>query len=462
MRGLRRMVRFGGRGVGFGLAGLILAAIGAAGAAAFGASSGSTIDCSTRAAVTHVQLSVAGGIATASFGIAPGCSGVEISLATYRASGSNGGFPQQYNDSSTGSFSAGGPYTVTVPVAPCYFQADLVLGGVITHLASTGNQQADIANGTLYGDRKLRVATGGTQSCGSGPPPVVTPVNIFVTCVTAHAESYDATFGYTDGNAAALTIAAGGTGNGFAPGPANRGQPSVFLTGSHAGAFTVSGIPLGTTLVWSLTSGGQTRTASASSASASCGDSPPPGTTTGTTTTTVTTGTTVTTQTPTTTTGPAVTVPSLVDVALTKTVSPAQVSVGATSTFTITVVNNGPGAATGTSVLDALPPGLTLVSAKTTLGSCVPGPPIACAIGSLPSGGSAIISVVVRAATPGGHLNRASVTETQADSNLANNTAQASLSARGPFVPPAVPKAKPKKDNVAAAVRSGAKPHFTG
>jgi uncharacterized repeat protein (TIGR01451 family) len=138
------------------------------------------------------------------------------------------------------------------------------------------------------------------------------------------------------------------------------------------------------------------------------------------------------------------------------------VSVGATSTFTITVVNNGPGAATGTSVLDALPPGLTLVSAKTTLGSCVSGPPIACAIGSLPNGGSAIITVVVRAATPGAHLNRASVTETQADSNLANNTAQASLSARGPFVPPAVPPTKPKKDNVAAAVRSGAKPQFTG
>lgn len=50
------------------------------------------------------------------------------------------------------------------------------------------------------------------------------------------------------------------------------------------------------------------------------------------------------------------------DLAITKGVSPANPSVGQNVTFTVTVTNNGPGAATGVVVSDPLPNGLTYVS----------------------------------------------------------------------------------------------------
>jgi hypothetical protein len=59
-------------------------------------------------------------------------------------------------DSRTGYFDAGGPYTQTVNVSPCFFQVDLVRGAVIVNLTSTN----------LYGDRKLKWQNGGTK-CAS-------------------------------------------------------------------------------------------------------------------------------------------------------------------------------------------------------------------------------------------------------------------------------------------------------
>lgn len=57
-----------------------------------------------------------------------------------------------------------------------------------------------------------------------------------------------------------------------------------------------------------------------------------------------------------------VTASPLIDVELTKDVSPAAVQVGGETTFTVTVLNNGPQDATGVVVEDRLPDGLTYVS----------------------------------------------------------------------------------------------------
>src|SRR5262249_10754501 len=66
---------------------------------------------------------------------------------------------------------------------------------------------------------------------------------------------------------------------------------------------------------------------------------------------------------PGTTTASATETPQQADLALTKSVSNARPNVGDTITFTVTLSNKGPDAATGVAVTDLLPGGLTFVSA---------------------------------------------------------------------------------------------------
>ena len=70
-----------------------------------------------------------------------------------------------------------------------------------------------------------------------------------------------------------------------------------------------------------------------------------------------------------------------------KTVSTATPPFGAAVTFTVTVTNNGPDTAAAVSVIDALPPGLTLVSATPAPGTYVGG---LWTVGSVASGDSAV------------------------------------------------------------------------
>ena len=76
----------------------------------------------------------------------------------------------------------------------------------------------------------------------------------------------------------------------------------------------------------------------------------------------VTTTTTTTTTTPPQTPTPA---PPSIDLAITKAVAPTGVNTGGTATWTETITNNGPDAATGVKVADAQPVGLTIVSVQT-------------------------------------------------------------------------------------------------
>ena len=61
--------------------------------------------------------------------------------------------------------------------------------------------------------------------------------------------------------------------------------------------------------------------------------------------------------------------PQLADLALTKTVSDATPNVGDQVTFTVTLTNGGPDAATGVAVTDLLPAGLTFASATPSQGT---------------------------------------------------------------------------------------------
>jgi uncharacterized repeat protein (TIGR01451 family) len=86
--------------------------------------------------------------------------------------------------------------------------------------------------------------------CTDEPPPAeLVPIGLFVTCVTNHANSYDAVFGYTNDNLAEQIIPLG-IANTFLPAPGNRGQPTTFEPGTVRNAVTVTGIPNATSLVW--------------------------------------------------------------------------------------------------------------------------------------------------------------------------------------------------------------------
>jgi uncharacterized repeat protein (TIGR01451 family) len=85
----------------------------------------------------------------------------------------------------------------------------------------------------------------------SEPPPDLVPIGLFVTCVTNHASTYDAVFGYTNDNLAQQIVPLG-LANTFLPAPGNRGQPTTFEPGTVRDAVTVRGVPNTTQLVWSV------------------------------------------------------------------------------------------------------------------------------------------------------------------------------------------------------------------
>jgi uncharacterized repeat protein (TIGR01451 family) len=110
-----------------------------------------------------------------------------------------------------------------------------------------------------------------------------------------------------------------------------------------------------------------------------------------------------------------------VDLAITKTDSPDPVKVGQDLTYTLLVTNNGLQDATGVSVVDTLPAGVTFVSAS--VGCTELGGVVTCDVGLLPMGEVASITIVVTPEAEGVISNTATVSGDQLDSNLADNTA---------------------------------------
>ena len=106
--------------------------------------------------------------------------------------------------------------------------------------------------------------------------------------------------------------------------------------------------------------------------------------------------------------------------------APATAKKGQQLTYTVKVTNAGPSLATGVSVQDVLPTGVKLKSVSTTQGSCTTGKsqPITCSLGSLASGASAQITIVVQLGAAGDYVDKASVTAAAPNDPVSgNNTA---------------------------------------
>lgn len=113
-----------------------------------------------------------------------------------------------------------------------------------------------------------------------------------------------------------------------------------------------------------------------------------------------------------------------VDVAIFKVDSPDPAVAGQPLTYTLSVVNNGPSAATGVIVTDTLPAGLTYQSATASQGTVsLSGNTVTANLGTLPSGATQTVTIVtiVDADTRGTLHNTATVTTNEDDTNPQNN-----------------------------------------
>jgi uncharacterized repeat protein (TIGR01451 family) len=107
------------------------------------------------------------------------------------------------------------------------------------------------------------------------------------------------------------------------------------------------------------------------------------------------------------------------NLAITKSDSPDPVLVTSNLTYTLTVTNNGPSAATGVTITDTLPANVDFVSASP---NCTGTTLITCNLGTIGNGVSTSVTIVVKPQAAGMVSNTASVTANEFDPNLSNNT----------------------------------------
>jgi uncharacterized repeat protein (TIGR01451 family) len=130
----------------------------------------------------------------------------------------------------------------------------------------------------------------------------------------------------------------------------------------------------------------------------------------------------------------------VVDLAVTKSVTPSSVQVGEGATYTMTVTNNGPSTATNVTLTDPLPTGLTYVSSTASQGTATfANNTVSAQLGTLARGARATVTVRVSAPTVGRYTNTATVAAAETETTLENNRANAVLEVRAAPPPPPTP-----------------------
>jgi uncharacterized repeat protein (TIGR01451 family) len=120
----------------------------------------------------------------------------------------------------------------------------------------------------------------------------------------------------------------------------------------------------------------------------------------------------------------------LADLSLSKTVDSTSVFNGDTVTFTLTVQNAGPSSAQNVTVSDPIDPGLSVVDAESTQGSC--DLTVSCSLGTLAADSTATITITATVLARDTTIsNSASVSSSTPDPDLSNNSDSASVTVLG-------------------------------
>jgi len=104
---------------------------------------------------------------------------------------------------------------------------------------------------------------------------------------------------------------------------------------------------------------------------------------------------------------------------------------GTNTTYTATVSNAGPSAATNVALTAQLPSTGVLISATPSAGSCSTGSGVSCDLGGIDNGGSVTVLFVVEQTEAGSAAMTVQVSGSETDPNTANNSATASVTVSG-------------------------------
>lgn len=128
------------------------------------------------------------------------------------------------------------------------------------------------------------------------------------------------------------------------------------------------------------------------------------------------------------------------DLSITATAAPDPVDTGSNLTYSITITNAGPGGATGVKMDDTLPSSANFASVMPSQGTCTSPAvgatgAVSCDLGTISSGATATVSLVVKPAQKGPLSNTITVTANEPDPIAPNNTATVSTTVnQGPAV----------------------------
>jgi uncharacterized repeat protein (TIGR01451 family) len=110
-----------------------------------------------------------------------------------------------------------------------------------------------------------------------------------------------------------------------------------------------------------------------------------------------------------------------VDLALALTAEPDPVSLGDELVYTLAVENRGPDVATAVVLRDELPPQAELRAVEPTQGSCSGTSDIACELGELAPGATAVVTIRAQVLRSGELRNAATVASAEPDANAGDN-----------------------------------------
>lgn len=121
---------------------------------------------------------------------------------------------------------------------------------------------------------------------------------------------------------------------------------------------------------------------------------------------------------------------SLADLSVTKVDATDPVDQGDNARYTVTVANDGPDDVNGVSATDALPEGMTFVSATPDQGTCSGTQTVTCSLGTLDDGDVVDIQITARADQVGTATNTASVGAAVTDTAPSNNSTSITTTVR--------------------------------